>query len=254
MHKDTAYGLVELSEDGPSTVVIRKKVADFKKRNDLHAVRDPVMGQALMQLWDQVSASSTGLSTQQLAAKFAECAANEGVQVEGQRQTVRRVRVLEQQTVIPIKRREGHPNAGKPYKGYLAGGNEFADVWQMPDKRKSWKIVAVPTFYAIQPDFDLIFLKKFRPHPAAKLLMRLHKNDMGALGEGQNRRIVRVRKFSDGNVMLDDHNQANVDKRERSKTIKRNSGHSATKLRAESFRKVGVDEIGRVRDPGPRKP
>ena len=97
LHKDTAYGLVELSEYGQSTVVIRKKLADFKKRNDLHAVRDPVMGQVLMQLWDQVE-SEGGNPTD-----FAERAATQGVLLNGQRQTVRRVRVLDQQRSYPSR-------------------------------------------------------------------------------------------------------------------------------------------------------
>ncbi len=232
LHNDTAYGLVALSEDGPSTVVIRKKVADFKKRVDLDASRDPVMGNP---------------------TDFAERAATQGVLLNGQRQTVRRVRILDQQRVIPIKDREG-----TPYKGYLPGGNEFAEVWRMRDG--SWQMVVVPTFYANQPGFDL---ENFRPtdksgrkDPMAKRLMRLHIDDMGAIGEGDTRRIVRVRKITNATtgvfVVLDDHNEANVAARV-GKDMKENR-YSTRQLRIQGFRKVGVDEIGRVRDPGPLKP
>ena len=264
LHNDTAYGLVEFSEDGPSKVVTRKKVADFKKRSDLNAVRDTTMGKALMELWDRVEAEGGK------PADFAERAATEGVQLEHRRQTVRRVRVLDQQRVIPIKRHEGHPDAGKPYKGYAPGGNEFADVWVMRDG--SWQTVVVPRFDANQPGFDL---EKFRPtdksgkkDPTAKRLMRLQINDMGALGEGENLRIVRVRKMDNSKngprVVLDDHNEANVANRisEDARTRKRTGTetgmkedvYSASKLRRLRFRKVGVDEIGRVLDPGPPKP
>ena len=247
LHNDTAYGLVELSEDGPSTVVIRKKVADFKKRVDLDASRDPVMGNALKALWDQVE-SEGGNPTD-----FAERAATQGVLLNGQRQTVRRVRVLDQQRVIPIKDRKG-----THYKGYLPGGNEFAEVWRMRDG--SWQMVVVPTFYANQPGFDL---ENFRPtdksgrkDPTAKRLMRLHIDDMGAIGEGDTRRIVRVRKITNATtgvfVVLDVHNEANVAARV-GKDMKENR-YSTRQLRIQGFRKVGVDEIGRVRDPGPRKP
>ncbi len=247
LHNDTAYGLVELSEDGPSTVVIRKKVADFKKRSDLDAVRDTTMATALKELWDQVE-SEGGNPTD-----FAERAATQGVLLNGQRQTVRRVRVLDQQRVIPIKDRKG-----TPYKGYLPGGNEFAEVWRMRDG--SWQMVVVPTFYANQPGFDL---ENFRPtdksgrkDPTAKRLMRLHIDDMGAIGEGDTRRIVRVRKITNATtgvfVVLDVHNEANVAARV-GKDMKENR-YSTRQLRIQGFRKVGVDEIGRVRDPGPRKP
>ena len=251
LHNDTAYGLVKLSEDGPSTVVVRKKLSAFMKRDDLDAVRDDTMGEALKELWDQVESeiNAEGGNLKQLPARFAGQAANEGVLRDGSLQTVRRVRVLEQQTVIPIRRRAGDRDAGKPYKGYLPGGNEFADVWRMPDKGRSWKMVVVSTFDANQPDLNI---EDLRPHPAAKKLMRLHIDDMGALGDGANRRIVRVRKMSKGLVWLDAHNETNVDARVRKKELKE-AKYSANQLREHGFRKVGVDEIGRVLDPGPPK-
>ena len=107
------------------------------------------------------------------------------------------------------------------------------------------------TFEANQADFAA---EKLRPHPAAKRILRLRINDMGALGEGRDRRIVRLRKITRASdrtfVVLDDHNEANVARR---------LGHgvtenkfSARQLKQYGFRKVGVNEIGRVRDPGPR--
>ena len=45
----------------------------------------------------------------EVSVRFAEQAANEGVLLEGRRQTVRRVRILEQKTVIPVKDRAGKP-------------------------------------------------------------------------------------------------------------------------------------------------
>ena len=249
LHNETAYGLVELSENGPAKVVIRKKVADFKKRSDLDDVRDPAMREVLLVLWDKVALDGGK------PGDFAERAANEGVLLDdGRHQTVRRVRVLEQQNVIPIK-----DQTGKPYKGYLPGGNEFADVWRMRDG--SWKTVVVPSFYANQPGFDL---DNFRPvdksgrkDPTAKRLMRLQINDMGAMGEGADRRIVRVRKMSNSKsgalIWMDNHNEADVDRRIGKKEM-RESKYSARQLQQQGFRKVGVEEIGRVVDPGPPKP
>ncbi len=242
LHNETAYGLVKLAESGPSQVVVRKNLDDLK-RSDLKpaqdsgpqkGVRDVALRAALLELWDEVGGKP---------AEFAQQAAAKGIMLNGRRQIVRRVRVLDRQTVIPIKDRYG-----KPYKGYKLDSNAFADVWRMPDGR--WKIVAVPTFHANQG--EKFYINRFRPHPAAKRLMRIYKDDMGVLDEGTNQRFVRVRKFGDGYVVLDDHNEADVDGRERRKEMKRNNGHSATRLRQQRFRKVSVDEIGRVRDPGPR--
>ena len=84
--------------------------------------------------------------------------------------------------------------------------------------------------------------------------MRLQIDDMGVLGEGDNVRIVRVRKISNKRtgvlVFMDDHYEANVPKRIEKKMIREQS-YSANQLRQHGFRKVRVDEIGRVHDPGP---
>ena len=250
LHKATAYGLIELSEDGPSRVVTRKTL-DKLKRSDLEpvqgseprkGVRDLILRAALLELWYEVG---------EKADKLAERAANEGVMLGGCRQPVRRVRVVDEQRVIPIK----HGPGGQHLKGYLPGGNEFADIWKMRDER--WQMVVVPTFAANQ-EFDL---NKLRPHPEAKLLMRLHIDDMGALGEENDRRVVRVRKVSGDHVWLDDHNEANVDARIRKARERRRQGrehedikgnkYSGRQLKNLGFRKIGVDEIGRVWDPGP---
>ena len=102
------------------------------------------------------------------------------------------------------------------YKGYKLDGNEFADVWKMRDG--SWKIVAVPTFYANQPDFNIEDFRpktsrgrhRGKPDPAAKHLMRVYKGDMGALGDNDDLRIVRVRQVGDGYIILDNHNEADT--------------------------------------------
>lgn len=244
LHNETAYGLIKFSEDGPSEVVTRKNLADMKRSN-LDDVRDPTLREALRELWDEVGGK---------AAEFAQQAESKGVPVNGQRRPVRRVRLLNKQRVIPIG-----DGDGSPYKGYLPGGNEFADIWRMRDG--SWKMVAVPTFDANQPDFDIERFrptdkKTRRPDPAAKRLMRLQIDDMGALGRGPERRIVRVRKITNAKagvlVVLDDHNEANVPARV-GKDIKANN-YSARQLLKQGFRKVGVDEIGRVLDPGPPAP
>ncbi len=247
LHNETAYGLVEFVDNGPSTVVVRKPLAALKVPKDLDSVRDPALRNALKGLWSQVGIAGGN------AAEFAERAAAEGVMLNGRRQRVRRVRVIDEQRVISIR-----DAAGRPYKGYLPGGNEFADVWRMRDG--SWKLVVVPRFDFNQPDFDIERFRPAdktsgRPDPVARRLMRLHIDDMGALGEGPERRIVRVRKVTNATsgvfVFLDDHNEADIPNRIRKKEMK-DSKYSARQLQRLGFRKVGVDEIGRVRDPGPR--
>ncbi len=260
LHNETAYGLVKFVENGPSQVVVRKPLSALKIPKDLKSVRDPALRDALKKLWAEVKAAGGN------ATEFAERAATDGVPLNGRLQRARRVRVVQNLQVIPISPRE--TPAGKPYKGYKSDSNEFADVWEVrvgKDRKggwkTTWKIVVVPTFEANQRCFNI---DKFRPltsrgqhrgkpDPTAKRLMRLHKNDMGALGEGAGRRIVQVRQCYTASVVLADHNEADVDGRERKGELDRNKSiYSATRLLQEGFRKVGVDEIGRVLDPGPR--
>ena len=238
LHNETAYGLIELSkDDGPSKVVARKDLSKFK-RDDIDAVRDPTLQAALEELWDRVDGNT---------ARFAQQAKDKGVRLNGRRQPVRRARVVDEQRVIPIRDTEG-----RAYKGYIRGGNEFADVWRM--RNGSWRIAVIPKFDANQPGFDIEQFRPAdqlgRPDPTAKRIVRLQIDDMGAFGEGEDRRIVRVRKINNrsgraATVVLDGHAEAVSAKDEE---------YSASKLRKHRFRKVGVDEIGRVSDPGPWAP
>ena len=241
LHNETAYGIVEPSEDEPYNAVHRIELSKITKPQ-LDRVRDQYLCEALKKLWEKTESEveTAGGKASEVLGRFSERAASEGVLLGGRRQIVRRVRVLENVNGPQIKDRDG-----KPYKMYKSDGNEFANVWRMSDG--DWKIVVVPTFDANQPDFDP---EKFRPvdksgrkDPMAKLLGRLHTNDMVAIGEGEDRRIMRVRKMSAGRIGLDDHNEAKAKPRE----------YRAKTLRDSGFRKVGVDEIGRVSDPGPTK-
>ena len=247
LHNETAYGVVNFVDGGTSQVVVRKPLSALKIPKDLDSVRDPALREALKRFWFQVGMQGGN------TAVFAERAAIEGVPLNGKPQRVRRVRLLDQQRVIPIRPRNGR--AAKPYKGYLPGGNEFADLWRMGDA--SWKLVVIPRFDFNQRDFNIERFRpvtakgkyKGRPDPAARRLMRLHIDDMGAFGAGEERRIVRVRKISGRLVWMDNHNEADVPNRINKREIKE-SKFSAGQLQRLGFRKVGVDEIGRVSDPG----
>lgn len=250
LHNETAYGLVELKEDGASIVVTRKMLTDFKRRSDLDSVRDTSLRAALLKEWDNVGAEND----KSRVPIFADGAATNGVFVGNKRQRVRHVRVIDEQRVIPVR-----DSAGEPYKGYLPGGNEFVDVWLMRDG--DWQMVVVPRFHANQPDFDV---EGFRPRtskgkykgksdPTAKRLMRIRIDDMGALGSGDDRRIVRVRKITNASngvfVFLDDHNEADVANRVARREM-RAGKYSARQLQSLGFRVVKVSAIGCVNDPG----
>ena len=91
-----------------------------------------------------------------------------------------------------------------------------------------------------------------RPHPAAKLLMRLHKDDVVAFGMGNARRLLRVVKFREGQVNLAEvHESGNLKARDADKADPfKYVNASISRFAAEGARKVFVDPSGRVFDQG----
>tara|TARA_R110002110_G_scaffold107369_6_gene268705 strand:+ start:1 stop:3255 length:3255 start_codon:yes stop_codon:yes gene_type:complete len=261
LHNDTAYGIAGPGKKGNTRVVYRVPLAKFATPKDMDngvpAIRDAALRESLIAAWEAFKLAPPDTTNpddpdsrkkpKNPAVAFAEMVATQGIKVGGCVQRIRRVRICDELGVIIIKDRK----TGEPYKAYKPDGNEFAEIWALPDG--SWRTVIVRRFDANQPDFNPASL---RPHPAAKKLMRLHIDDMGAIGVGAERRIVRVCKMSTENgkeyVYLADHNEGNVDARVRAKELKYLK-ESCDGLRKKDFRKVGVDEIGRLTDPGPRR-
>jgi len=258
LHNDTAYGLVTPGKNGTWVVVSRGALAGMLTPKDmdaaLPAIRDKTLREALIASWKEFKTGSriagendAGPSRKKKnpAGLFAEHLATTGIVVGGRNVRVRRVRMTEELTVVPIKDRK----TGKPYKAYKPDGNAFADIYRLPDGR--WTATVIRRFDANQRGFDPA---KRRPHPAAKKIMRLHIDDMVALDDGGRRRILRVVKMSGQTITLADHHEGgalkkrNDDKEDPFKYLEK----SANSLKELHLRKVGVDEIGRLSDPGPR--
>jgi CRISPR-associated endonuclease Csn1 len=261
LHNDTAYGLVAPGKNGNWQVVSRSALSGFLTPKDMDAalpgIRDKALRDALIVAWEafklappepKAEDGEDGDSKKKKknpAALFAEHVANEGVELGGRKVKVRRVRMVEELDVVIIKDRR----TGKPYKAYKPDGNAFNDIYQLPNGR--WVSSVIRRFDANQPDFDPA---KFRPHPAAKKIMRLHIDDMVAINDAGKRRILRVVKMSGQTITLADHQEAgslkarDADKDDSFKYLQK----SANGLKQMGFRKIGVDEIGRVSDPGPR--
>jgi CRISPR-associated endonuclease Csn1 len=241
LHNDTAYGLIGPGKKGNWKVVSRNALRGVTKKEELEGIRDAALRAALETLWDDVAKAGYK------PGEFANRAEDDGVALGGRKMKVRRARMTEELNVVQIKDRK----TGKPYKAYKPDGNAFADIYQLPNGR--WTAIVVQRFDANQPDFDPA---KFRPHPAAKKIMRLHIDDMVAFEDGPRRRILRVVKMSGQTITMADHLEGgalkarDADKNDIFKYVSK----SASSLKDVGFRKVGVDEIGRLTDPGPRKP
>ncbi len=231
LHNDTAYGLVEPADAAKATdVVHRVPLASMSKSIDLNAIRDGC-------LRDRLRIETDGLTGKEFTTALV--AAGEALNPP-----VRKVRIVEKLRVIPIGDGSGHT-----YKAYKGDSNYCYDIFDGP--KEKWTGTVVSRFEANQSGFDPN--AKFRPD-GQPILMRIRGGDMVAIEEGSaSRRIMRVVKFSTGQIVLAEHKEAgslktrDADKTDDFKYLSK----SPSGLQALRARLIHVDEMGRVYDPGP---
>lgn len=234
LHNDTAYGFTgETDAKGNSIVVRRVPLSSLKKLADLDRIRDTDLKAALHQHLDGLE----GKAFEKAVADFPD---REWHPFGG----IRRVRVTEALSVIPISDRNGHI-----YKGYKGDSNYRYDVWELPGGK--WEAEVVSTFDAHQPGW----ISNVRNlSPTARKVLSLQQNDVvAATSPEQERLLLRVVKFGqDGRLYLAEPQEGGPLK---SRDADKGDPFSyfsffPAKQKAWSFRKVRIDEIGRVLDPG----
>lgn len=227
LHNDTAYGLTGMQKNDIPMVVTRKSLNDLKP-GQLDSVRDVYLQQCL-------KAATQGKTATEFKDSLVSFAREPGAY-----QGMRRVRLIE-----PIKVVEVKDSSGRAYKGFKPDSNFCYELWEMPDGR--WVPVVYTTFEAHQSQFAL------RPHPAAKKIMRLHKRDMIALTHPEHGELIAtIAQLSIQRLDLVAHYEANADARNRDSTDPFSFIRvGATTLKKSGARRVYVDEMGRLRDPGP---
>lgn len=198
MVKETAYGFVAQDRRDPDlpehNLVVRKPLTSLTAK-EIEAVRDPLIRGAVR---DHVDTAKQGGATHEKAlAQFTE------------KTGIKRVRILiTDQTVTPV------PSA--PYKGYKPDSYVCCDIWRLPKgKEGQWvtgqyKWEGVYWLYAEASELAPKPETK-KPHPAAKFVTRLFKNDLVAFDDGGMTVVRRVAGFSTTNNKLDvvSHNEAN---------------------------------------------
>ena len=237
LHQETAYGLVGPGDPKKKTMiyVTRKPLDGFTKRKDIEAVADPVWKQRLL---DAVTDTKDGSKEFKTAlAEFAD------------KENVRRLRVHVERhpdTMIPVY----HPDEkGKKdasaYKYYSLGGNYCAEIYEITHGKDAgkWGIEIISNFHAHQKDFNPQWKKD---HPTARIVMRLQINDMVAYDEDGETKICRIKKMSTvGRIYLRDHRISTEE------ADKQSWGAFVKGLQDKNARKISVDILGRVKDPGP---
>lgn len=242
LHEETAYGLVKdpAKEDGHN-LVFRKSFIGLNE-NEVARIRDRNL-RARVQAHLDAAKKANGdslpaLVLKQALAKFSE--------TDDQYKGIRHVRLLKvEEEVIPVRDR----NNGVAYKALVPGENFCIDICGQPDG--AWVTEPVTVFAANQTGTP----PRRRAHPAARLVMRLHKGDFLKLEhEGTERvmRVIRLRAKAQQLMLVEHHEGGDFQARHDDKDDPfRWVFQSLSKLKDVKARKVHIDILGRVHDPGP---
>ena len=226
MFRETAYGYVQPDRRDPEfsehSLVARKSLTDLTL-GECECIRDPNLRKGCLDYL--ANAKNTGETRQRALARFA------------QDYGVRRVRILvNDQTAQEI--------SSASYKRYVPESYVCCDVWRLPKgnpgcwKSNEYKWEGIYWSY-VDMSGGLSCPEEKKPHPAAKFVCRLHKNDMIAYEEGTEMRIMRVAGFSTTNNKLDVVPHFVADPAQRHVSI--------NQLGIRGIRKLHVTADGRVR-------
>ena len=232
LHNAKAYGIISGPDgQGRSHVGVRWEITDLKTRKHVEAIRDRKLRHEFLQACEA-----------QGTAGIVRLAKEKGI---------RRIRCIERMTVIPIKDR-----SGKEYKAYKGDSNWGMEIYEYPDRHtqvSEWDGVVISRHEANQKWFQPGQTKK--PHPAARLVMRLQINDCVEMKKDGCRQIMRLQKLSKGKLTFAPHNEANVDARNDNKNDSfKYFNRTARTLKESNARKVHISPAGRVSYEKRRKP
>ncbi len=242
LHNDTAYGIVS----GPD--------ASGKYRVRHRIPIDDVIKKPLKDL--QVSAAFRNELEDAILAATDKAQAAQNLTKLKEKTGRRSVPLVETLSVIPIYGRGESPVDGaEPYKAYKGDSNYCYEIFRTEGGK--WDGRVVTSFEAQGKEYQT-FMRSSRFRTTAwsgeELVMRVMGNDMIAIEENGVRRLMRLQKLTPGTLSMAESFEANVDARERDKesefTYTRKTPNS---LRAVRARRVFVDPIGRVKDPGFRE-
>lgn len=229
LHNDTAYGIVDDQTVVSRTPFMSLKPGDIELTTRGKNIRDAQLQKALAVATRGKEGKPFDEALRNFAAK------------EGPYQGIRHVRLIE--TLQASARVEIPDATGKPVKAYKGDSNHCYEIWWMPDGKPKAQVITT---------FEAHGKIARRPHPAAKRLLRVFKRDMVAIEREGEILICYVQKFDPANgVFLAPHVEANADARNRDKNDPYRLMQMGTgpAIKAK-IRRIYVDEMGRMKDPG----
>lgn len=226
LHEETYYGMAgEGDKKGTWKLIQRLPVSEFKTITDLDCIIDQ-SGTA-----NPIRALLDGKEKSEHEAVIQKYFADRGTH------KVRTYRERSKEVVVPFTDKNG-----KPYRYAIYGGNAYAEIY-CPDRGKNagkWQIEIIPNYCAHQKGF----VPQWRHTDAhAKLIMRLHIDDMVAYEKDGKTIIARVKKMTGKLFYLRPHKIAQED------ADKLSWAASAEQFRLRNGRKIAVTIDGRVIDP-----
>ncbi len=193
LHNETAYGIISgPDKTGKYKVVSRWPIDKLKKKDHLKNIRDPYQNKRFLEVWER--AEEAGKKGKDAIKQFA---VKEGI---------RSLRCTKSLSGVVVKNRQG-----KAYKFLEGDSNWAAEIYEYPpghSKAGKWYGEVITTHEANQPGFRPG--QTYRPHPGARLVMRLQINDCVRLDD----QIMRLQKISKGfRLVFVPALEANVDAR-----------------------------------------
>ena len=245
LHKETNYGLLtprtkwehELYDEGYNAV-FRKEVTDLTQK-DIGLIRDPLLREDLQACTIDVS---TKAELKNRLSFFVEQRQRKGL-------PIRSTRVLKKDnSIIPIKHTD---SVGTEHVKHVApGGIHHVAFWQLPEGA-ALRRDARERFIALKNGLVAESISVFdanqkkpeddpRPHPAAKLLMRLHKGDTVQLEEGGELITAQIKRLMvAGEQILYTYNHASGQKPV-------GGSFSFNGIRTKKVRKLYVTPTGKI--------
>ena len=240
LHNDTAYGVVDGEKVVSRKPLLALKPVDIAVTTRGANIRDVDLQRHL----ERVTRGLDGKAFEKALSDFA-AAAKLPDGSPNPYQGLRRVRLEE--SLQASARIEIPDQTGKTFKAYKGDSNHCYVIWQLPDGKIKARVVT--TFDAHQPGLEK------KPHPAARRVMKVFKRDMVRLERDGETVTGYVQKLDPANgLFIAPHTEANADSRHRDKADEfKFIQMSAGSLVKANARRVYVDEMGRLRDPGPPK-
>jgi len=215
---------------------VRRPIDYFKDRQHVKAIRDDKLRDEFLQAFDEaVAVDKKG---------------EEGVKDLAEEKGIRRLRGVGPKQAIPLKEKNGNA-----YKGYQGDSNWGMEIYTGHKKDpEEWEGVVISRFEANHPKFKPGMT--YRPHPAARLVMRLQINDCVEIEEEGKKQYMRLQKMDQrGNLVFAPLHEANVDGRNRNKEDDfEYLSRRANPLQKLKARKIHISPTGQVSYEKRRKP